>query len=218
MSEMALLFAISCNEIDSSPIIEFKDIHVLQALLPIMDENGDGRISQKEVNDVRDLYLSGMGILSFDEISYFQNLEFLHLNDNQLTSIDVSKNTALIDLRLCNNQLTSIDVSKNTALECLELSGNQLTSIDVSKNTALRSLSLSDNQLTSIDVSKNTALDYLILSGNQLRIIDLSKNKIINYVLKIDGNPLQKLILSYYNLHPEDFKDRYKDIIEYVYE
>ena len=35
---------------------------------------------------------------------------------NQLTSIDVSANTALTYLSLMNNQLTSIDVSANTAL------------------------------------------------------------------------------------------------------
>ena len=37
----------------------------------------------------------------------------------QLTSFDVSKNTALTDLDCEYNQLTSLDVSKNTALTYL---------------------------------------------------------------------------------------------------
>ena len=38
---------------------------------------------------------------------------------NQLTSLDVSNNTALTYLDCGNNQLTSLDVSNNTALEYL---------------------------------------------------------------------------------------------------
>jgi Leucine-rich repeat (LRR) protein len=73
---------------------------------------------------------------------------------------------ALTDLDLSFNQLTSVDVSANTALYFLDLSFNQLTSIDVSANTALNYLHLSDNQLTSIDVSANTTLTDLDLSLN----------------------------------------------------
>ena len=40
---------------------------------------------------------------------------------NQLTTLDVSKNTALTDLDCDNNQLTTLDVSKNTALTTFKL-------------------------------------------------------------------------------------------------
>jgi len=81
-----------------------------------------------------------------------------------ITSLDVSKNTALTSLSIYS-QLTSLDVSKCTALRYLSVSG-PLTSLDVSKNTALTSLTIYDNyQLTSLDVSKNTALTYLGVSG-----------------------------------------------------
>ncbi len=69
-------------------------------------------------------------------------------------------------MSLYNNQLTSIDVSQNTALTYLSLHDNQLTSIDVSQNTALTELSLSNNQLTSIDVSNNTNLNRLLVDEN----------------------------------------------------
>ena len=40
-------------------------------------------------------------------------------DDNQLISLDVSKNSALTALRCLHNKLKSLDVSKNTALEIL---------------------------------------------------------------------------------------------------
>ena len=89
-------------------------------------------------------------------------------DDNQLTSLNVSKNTALTKLYCRDNQLTSVDVSKNTALTKLYCRDNQLTSVDVSENTALTELDCSNNQLTSLDVSKNTALTKLECYGNQI--------------------------------------------------
>ena len=78
--------------------------------------------------------------------------------DSQLTSLDVTKNTALTYLYCNYNQLTSLDVTKNTALTYLSCSGNQLSSLDVTKNTALTTLSCSSNQFSSLDVTKNTKL------------------------------------------------------------
>ena len=63
------------------------------------------------------------------------------------------------------NQLTTLDVSKNTALTSLSCYDNQLTSLDVSGCTALTNLSCYDNQLTSLDISKNTEL-YLFKCYN----------------------------------------------------
>ena len=92
-----------------------------------------------------------------------------------LTSLDVSKNTALTSLECYRrNKLTNLDVSKNTTLTKLSCGNNQLTSLDVSKNTALTYLSCGNNQLTSLDVSKNTALTYLSCGWNQLTNLDVS--------------------------------------------
>ena len=100
----------------------------------------------------------------------------LYCSYNQLTALDVSKNTELIGLFCYNNQLTTLDVSKNTALTTLSCSNNQLTALDVSKNTALTELDCFKNQLTTLDVSQNTALTTLYCSKNQLTALDVSKN------------------------------------------
>ena len=112
----------------------------------------------------------GRNQLTALDVSKNTALTYLRCSYNQLTSLDVSKNTALTDLECRNNQLTVLDVSKNTALTDLECRNNQLTVLDVSKNTALTDLECRDNQLTSLDVS-NTNMDDLYCGGNIYQII-----------------------------------------------
>ena len=107
--------------------------------------------------------------------------------NNQLTSLDVSKNTALKLLECDRNQLTSLDVSKNTALTELYCYGNQLTSLDVTKNTALTNLSCGHNKLTSLDASGCTALTSLICNINKLTSLDVSKNTALTYLYCYDN-------------------------------
>ena len=64
---------------------------------------------------------------------------------NQLTSLDLSQNTALTQLSCNNNQLESLDLSQNTALTMLYCNSNLLTSMDISKNTALNIFICHDN-------------------------------------------------------------------------
>jgi len=103
-------------------------------------------------------------------------LKHLECYENKLTALDLSNNTALKYLTCHTNQIKSLDVSKNTALQYFDCSKNKLTALDVSKNTALERFSCYNNQLTTLDVSKNTALFGLYCGENQLKSLDLSKN------------------------------------------
>ena len=95
-----------------------------------------------------------------------------------------------------SGQLTSLDVSRNTALTRLEVSGQgQLTSLDVSRNTALRSLGVWDGQLTSLDVRNNTALIELFVEYTQLTNLDVSNNTELRY-LRISRNQLTTSVLN----------------------
>ena len=214
---------------DDSPIIEFKDSYFLEALVKgtddydgsKIDKNGDGKISEKEASVVRGLRLSDFKIRCIDEISYFTALETLYCDHNQLTSLDVSKNTELMGLNCDNNQLTSLDLSKNTKLDWLFCVNNQLTSLDLSKNTKLDCFYCNNNQLTSLDVSKNTELDTLHCNNNQLTSLDLSKNAEL-YSLNCSGNNLKSVIVQRnYNYRLISSLDaitrEYGDIISYVF-
>ena len=121
-------------------------------------------------------------VKSLRGIEFFAKLTSLNCNFDQLTELDVSKNTALTSLSCAGNQLTELDVSNNTALTLLYCDGNQLTELDVSKNTALEYLSCDSNQLTELDVSKNTALEILYCSSNQFTELDLSNNTALRWL------------------------------------
>ena len=115
-------------------------------------------------------------LTSLQGIEYFESLTFLKCDSNQLTTLDVSANTALTFLKCDSNQLTSLDVSAKTALTYLYCHSNQLTKLDVSANTALTYLSCSSNSLTKLDVRQHTELINLSCSSNSLTSLDVSRN------------------------------------------
>ena len=129
----------------------------------------DGVLTESELKEITSLSLSSKKIISLKGIEFFTALTSLDCNNNQLTSLDVSKNTALKGLNCGINQLTSLEVSENTALEYLHCYNNQLTSLDVSKNTALRTLDCHSNQLTSLIMTENTYLTGLACYDNQIK-------------------------------------------------
>lgn len=122
---------------------------------------------------------------------YADNLIYLdctsRVDGAGLTSIDLSKATALEQLFLSGNKLTALDVTKNTALTRLEPQNNQISSLDLTKNTELERLDVTNNLLTSLDISKNTKLDYLKISDNKFEgILDLSGNPSLKSVYALN--------------------------------
>ena len=87
-------------------------------------------------------------------------------NGENLTALDASNNTQLMELFCGNNNLSSLDVSKNTKLTDLSCFNNKLSNLDLSKNTELFLLSCNDNKLTSLDISKKSKLKELYCYNN----------------------------------------------------
>ena len=173
----------------------FPDANFCSFVASSFDKDNDNYLSDTEINEVESIDCADKGISDLTGISHFTALEILNCYNNQLTSLDFSKNTALTYLDCYGNQLTSLDVSKNTALTVLDCGRNQLTSLDVSKNTALTHLDCYNNQLTSLNVSKNTALTYLDCYNNQLTSLDVSKNTALTH-LECYNNQLTSLDVS----------------------
>lgn len=137
---------------------------------------------------------SSKNIKSLTGIEAFVNLTVLSCYSNQLTSLDVSNNTALKSLICSGNQLTTLDVGKNLALNVLNFHTNKIASLDVSKNTLLNSLIFSNNLIATIDLTKNTALSSLAFENNMLTDLDLTKNKLLTD-LDCSSNKLKTLNL-----------------------
>ena len=141
-----------------------------------------GYITASELNPINELFLdrtpeeqeAGKGLASLRGIKHFSNLQILHCRYNQLTSLDVSANTELVQLICSNNMISSLDLSANTKLIDLFCDDNRLSFLDVKKNNVLRVLYCPYNQLTSLDVSANTELVQLGCFHNQLAYLDLS--------------------------------------------
>ncbi len=129
-------------------------------------------------------------------IEAFVNLSILESQYNELTSLDVSQNTALTELLVWDNQLTDLYLSRNTALTNLNCDLNQLTSLDLSNNTALIYLTCSDNNLVSLDLPQSTALLELYTINNQLTSLDVSHNPGLT-LLNCDFNQLEVLDVSH---------------------
>jgi hypothetical protein len=120
-------------------------------------------------------------------------------SDNQITSLDISRNAGLGSLSCGDNLLTSLDVSNNTSLETLYCTGNLLTSLEVSNNMMLTALGCYNNRLTKLDVNGATALTSLTCHENLLTTLDISSLSELDF-FRCDNNQLTSLNVSNNNL------------------
>jgi len=173
-------FSDSC-EVVVDDIVRIPDEAFREFCLENFDTNNDGVLNTSETAAVYDLKLDDKGIISLEGIQFFISLQTLSCRSNQLTTMDVSHNTALKSIFCPYNQLKSMDVSQNTALTRLICSDNQLTALDVSQNKLLTYLNCFNNQITSLDVSRNTELEMLLCQHNQLTSLDVIHNRFLTY-------------------------------------
>ena len=97
-----------------------------------INTNGDSEIQVSEASSFTGTIIcSSQNISDLTGIEAFTALTYLDCYNNQLTSLDVSSNIALITLWCNNNQLTSLDVSGNTQLINLIANNNQLECLNV---------------------------------------------------------------------------------------
>ena len=84
---------------DTVPAVIIPDNNFLNALIERgVDKNGDGIISTGEAAELTFLDVSSCSISDLKGIEAFINMDSLYCAYNQLTSLDVSNNTALISL------------------------------------------------------------------------------------------------------------------------
>lgn len=141
----------------------------------------DGKLTENEISSITSINVSGSfsspgTIKSLKGIEYFTALTSLYCQNNQLTSLDVSKNTKLINLYCGYNPLVSLDVSKCIKLETIDAFSTDLEDLDITNNILLTKLVFSGNSLASLNVSNNARLTEISCSGKLLQSIDLSNN------------------------------------------
>jgi Leucine-rich repeat (LRR) protein len=174
---------------------KFTDLNFLMAVRNAIGKP-EGAIYDTDAAQVYYLTLSG-DIINLEGIEYFTSLYEFICTGTQLTSLDLPQNIAegLSTLDVQNNRLTTLDLSDYTALNTLKISGNQLATLDVSANPELEYLYCNDNRLTTLDLTANTKLYYLECDDNWLTALDLPETNTLN-TLFCSGNELTTLDVS----------------------
>ena len=188
-----------------SDYVTIPDVNFEKALIQFkIDDVQDGKVLRTSVLKVTSLSISSSPedqnntydkIKDLTGIQEFVNLKSLKCVYSDLTSLDVSRNTALTELWCSSNQLTRLDVSKNLVITKLILGFNRLTNLDVSNNLALTTLSCDWNQLVNLDLGKNLNLTELSCADNKLKSLDVSKNTNL-LTLDCSSNDLISLDIS----------------------
>jgi len=177
-----------------------------------INTNMNGEIEQSEAIAFNGtIAADNLNIADLTGIEEFINLSSLYVNNNLLTTLDLSANTQLMYLNCSENQLTSLDVSglvNMTDLYCsenslatldlplggvlsiLDCSVNNLTVLDFANSTSIYDLNCSNNSLANIYLTNCTNLHYLNCSYNLIQCLDVSGNTNLQSV-NVSNNSLE---------------------------
>lgn len=133
-------------------------------------------------------------------IKYFKKLYVIKADNQELTSIDISKNIGLNEVQFSNNNITQATIGTQRILDRLKLNNNNLSSIDVSGCININRIEVNDNNLTEINVSSSpVSLQTLLCNNNAITSLDLSQNTGL-LALECGHNQLTSLDVSHNSL------------------
>lgn len=177
-----------CNPSTLIPDSNFEDKLIA---LGIDTDGKNGKVITANIASITTLEVYSSSISDLTGIEDFISLTTLDCSDNNLTALNVTKNTALTYLDCSLNSIAALDVSKDTGLTELYCNTNQLAVLDVQSNVALSKLNCSDNKITSLDLSKNTVLTAIKCFKNNLTSLDLKNGNNTNLLSMYFGNLAQ---------------------------
>lgn len=187
----------------------FPDEALRKYILQAFDTDGNGALSDEEINAVTLLEIDGnvedvTGIERFTkaaslvcssdaltelDISGLTGLESVYIEtDCKLKKLVLGKQPKLKEIMIQGTLLETVDFTGCPNLEGMYLGENRLTKLNISKNRKLKYLYVYDNRLTKLDVSKNTKLEILDAGYNNLSAINVKKNTALQ-VLVVSNNP-----------------------------
>jgi len=132
------------------------------------DKNADGYLNTAELYAVTEMNVMTYLIKDIKGIEYFTELRYLNINSNQITAVDVSKNTKLTSFSCVYNKLTSLDLSQNTLLRSVFCSNNEIENLVLPKDNQIHNLEIENNKIKEVDVASMPYLTSLLCSGNSI--------------------------------------------------
>jgi len=173
-----------------------------------IDTNGaNGNIKNSDAAAVSSLDVSGSAILDLTGISAFVNMTDLNVQNNILTSIDVSMLNKLQVLDCSLNNISSLDLSSNIKLTQVLCQNNNLSFLSIKNGTNVSTFtgifsSFGNNNLTCIEVD-----DVAFATSNPNWIKDNGATYSTNCATLrvIDENLTTQKLLIYTNDGNDDF-------------
>ncbi len=175
-------YGISCEEQTACYQAGFRNGNLYQRVIDSYNDENNASLSYEDVITdeqflaITRVYADEGSIDDATGIEKLVNLEKLSLDNNNLTSIDVSSLTNLEFLNIKDNRLNQINLGTLHYLTELHLSDNNLTFVDLSGLENLEELELSSNRLVELDISNNPALEYLDIVVTNISGVDFSNN------------------------------------------
>ena len=160
------------------------------------DRDGNGTLDVEEIGLTINIHCEGTGVKSLKGVEYFTDLQGLWCKDNQIASLDVSKNKDLRGLWCSGNPLTELDLTANAELLWVYCYDCKLKALDVTKNPKMAFIECNTNPITELDLSNNPQLEHLTCGTCKLKELDLSHNPKLAHVDAF-SNKLKKLDVSH---------------------
>lgn len=178
------------SQTDFSTLCDFNLVYVPddnfeQKLIDFGYDSGplNNYVSVDSVSDIVSLSISGNNIADLTGIEAFESLQILWCGLNQLTELNLSQCTDLIELQCSNNQITELDLSNNINLQQLYCGANDLVELETDALVNLTHLYCNFNDITHLYLSQNTQLIELNCSNNELIVLDVKNGNNTNITL-----------------------------------
>ena len=132
------------------------------------------------------------GLNGYADLKGLNNLQSLSLENNQLSSVDVSNIASLVSLRCYQSNISFLNLEGCVKLSSLECNNNELSSLNISELSNLSVLNCSDNQIETLEVSQLIQLTKITCHRNNIKSLDFSSaNKLTS--VECTNNQLEYL-------------------------
>ena len=159
-------------------------------------------LTKSELQNLTTLNVNNKSIWNMKGVEKLIYLQSLDCGNNQITSLDLSSNTALTSL-ICNNSsyLASLNVNSCTKLTYLDVSVQDLTSLNISNLSKLQTLYCYTNpNMTSLSLpsSSSSALQTVSCYETKLSSLYITNYPNLTY-LNVKNNPSLTTLYCYGN-------------------
>ena len=130
----------------------------------LINTNSDTEIQVAEAQAFNGfITCSGLNISDLTGIEEFTSITGLECYNNLITSLNLTNNTALMELVTGSNQISTLDLSNNTSLTILFCQNNLLTNLNIANgnNMNFTNINASNNaNLTCIEIDNSDTTGY----------------------------------------------------------